>query len=97
MEKDQREKTFITESGEAAAHALDGEWLEPSANPFGHGCCDCGLFHQVEYRVVNYAGKDIADAKIQMRWSRDEGETISLRSHNLIEAMRAKLDDSGKP
>lgn len=89
MGKDQRDKTFITENGEAATHALNGEWLEPSVNPFGHGCCDCGLFHQVEYRVVDSKGKEISGAVLQMKWNRDQGETISLRSHNLIEAMQA--------
>lgn len=31
----------------------DGEWFEPTENPFIHGCCDCGLAHRIEYLVDN--------------------------------------------
>jgi hypothetical protein len=72
---------FITDSGSKAVHAKESDWLEPSVNPFGHGCCDCGLFHQVEYQVVDKNGVLIPDARIQMRWSRDHIETNRLREH----------------
>lgn len=74
-------KRFKTKKGADAAHARDGEWLQPTINPFGHGCCDCGLFHQVEVRVVDKKGKVIDGAEIQMKWSVDLEETLRLREH----------------
>jgi len=63
---------FVLKDGRPARHADDGEWVRLSDNPFGHGCCDCGLFHQVEWRVV--------DGQIELKYVRDEGETIRLRA-----------------
>jgi hypothetical protein len=32
--------------------AKDNEWLHPKQKGFLMGCCDCGLVHKVDFRVV---------------------------------------------
>ena len=88
---------FTTKQGDPAAHAQDGEWLEPTTNPFGHGCCDCGLYHQVEFKVVDKRGKEIKGARLQMRWSRDRMETFRLRNFiKMLEESNKILEDEPK-
>ena len=77
---------FETKEGEQAAQAYDGEWLQPTVNPFGHGCCDCGLFHQVEWRLVDKEGNIVHEGYmkrygLQLKFIRDEVETARLREH----------------
>jgi len=75
-------ENFKTKDGANAAHARETDWLEPSANPFGHGCCDCGLFHRVMVRIVDEDGipVDMRKMRLQMKWGRDEVETLRLRA-----------------
>lgn len=72
---------FKIKDGQEAAHALDGEWLQPTENPFGHGCCDCGLFHLVKYRIVDDNGDTVSGKgiHIQLQFTRDNDETLRLR------------------
>jgi hypothetical protein len=79
---------FNTKEGDKAVHAHDNDWLQPSANPFGHGCCDCGLYHQVTYRIVDKKGREIKGAVLQMRWSQDRVETARLKHHMLGETAK---------
>lgn len=79
-------KDFITTQGETALQAVDGgeEWFVPAGNPFGHGCCDCGLFHQVEFCLVDDQGNEQplpAGVSLALRFTRDEKETRRLREH----------------
>lgn len=30
----------------------DGEWIRPSRKAFKDMCCDCGLVHTVDFRIV---------------------------------------------
>lgn len=50
---------------------IDGEWFTPSKRGFKEQCCDCGLVHKVDFRVV--------DNQIQFRCSRDERSTAAVR------------------
>lgn len=80
------EREFETREGEVAAQAHNDEWLEPTMNPFGHGCCDCGLYHIVEWRLVDAAGNVVHDGhmkrfNLQLKFTRDEGETARLREY----------------
>jgi hypothetical protein len=60
-------------NGVEANHLIDGNdvWYAPSENPFGLGCCDCGLFHNVEYRIT--------DGVLELKFVRNEEETGHLR------------------
>jgi len=48
----------------------DGEWIEPKAG-YRMACCDCGLVHRVEFRVVK--------GKVQFRAWRDNRATAGRR------------------
>ena len=51
--------------------AHDGEWIEPVRNGYKLACCDCGLVHRVQFRIVN--------GKIQFRAFRDNRATAAKR------------------
>lgn len=48
----------------------DGQWYEPTENPFIHGCCECGLSHRVEYLIEKGA--------LSLRFFRDADATAAL-------------------
>lgn len=31
----------------------DGEWVQPTMRGFRLACCDCGLMHRINFRIVN--------------------------------------------
>lgn len=49
----------------------DGEWMRPITRGFKEQCCDCGLVHRVDYRVV--------DGAIEFRAYRDNRATAAAR------------------
>jgi hypothetical protein len=54
-----------------------GEWVVPRRKYYRLGCCDCGLVHKMEFKLVDSwhgPGK-----KILMRAWRDEPATTFLR------------------
>ena len=51
------------------------EWIEPTRTGH-HGCCDCGLVHEVDFKITT-AGRKIP--KLEMRWRRDERATAAMR------------------
>jgi hypothetical protein len=75
--------TFETSEGAEAAKVGSGEWVQLEGMKLGHGCCDCSLWHQVQFRIVDSMGleQDEADLHIQMKWVRDQEETVRLREH----------------
>lgn len=56
-------------------------WCQPSGNPFGHGCCECGLAHAVHYRAVNDDGNPVEmnGVHLQLRFTTDRELTAKLR------------------
>lgn len=50
----------------------DGQWFEPTENPFIHGCCDCGLAHRIEYLIEKGA--------LSFRFYRDHEATRMLQA-----------------
>lgn len=48
-----------------------GQWVRVYKTNFLDACCDCGLVHRSQYRVV--------DGKIYMRCWRDERATAACR------------------
>jgi hypothetical protein len=51
--------------------AEPGEWHQPRMRDFGMRCCDCGLAHRVDFRIVG--------RRVQMRAWRDERSTAAIR------------------
>ncbi len=54
-------------------HVVDGngEWIAPKQRGFKDACCDCGLVHHMDFRVV--------DGQIQFKAVRDERATAAMR------------------
>lgn len=48
-----------------------GEWIKPDPKQFQLGCCDCGLVHRIDFRIVN--------GQVQFRAYRDSFATQGLR------------------
>lgn len=59
------------------------EFVGLTENPFGHGCCDCGLWHLVEIALADKDGNvhPLPDGMIPaMRWVRDQEQTEHFRA-----------------
>jgi hypothetical protein len=48
-----------------------GEWTRPRMRDFREQCCDCGLIHRLDFRIV--------DGRIEFRTRRDERATAAAR------------------
>lgn len=48
-----------------------GEWIQPKRRGYKLACCDCGLTHLMDFRVVR--------GKIQFRCFRDNRRTALVR------------------
>jgi hypothetical protein len=48
-----------------------GEWTRPRLRNFREQCCDCGLIHRLDFRIV--------DGRIEFRTRRDERATAAAR------------------
>jgi hypothetical protein len=48
-----------------------GEWTRPRMRNFREQCCDCGLIHRLDFRIV--------DDKVEFRTRRDDRATAAAR------------------
>jgi hypothetical protein len=48
-----------------------GEWTRPRMRGFREQCCDCGLIHRLDFRIV--------DGRIEFRTRRDDRATAAAR------------------
>ena len=55
------------------------EWWAPQETGWKMGCCDCGLVHDVDFRVVQEGEGPL---QVQMRMRRNIRSTAAKRSHN---------------
>lgn len=66
-----------------------GEWVQPSRKGYRMRCCDCGLVHLLQFRLVPYANG--TRRKIRFRVYRDEAETRrGRRANNITVKVRYK-------
>lgn len=63
----------------------DGEWVQPVRKGYKMCCCDCGLVHNVDFRVK--------DGCIQFRVSRNARSTALVRRHNNITVKQVPSDE----
>jgi hypothetical protein len=77
--------TPLEEKFATAPIVEDGEWYEPTENPFIHGCCDCGLAHRVEFTIEGTA--------VSFRYSRDLEATVLLKRRLAEDAKSSRLPD----
>lgn len=57
----------------AYAKAIDGAWIQPVRRGYKMGCCDCGLVHVVDFRIVK--------GRVQFRPRRSARSTAQVRRH----------------
>lgn len=60
----------------------DGEWVETNAFDSLIVCCDCGLSHRLQFKLV--------DGKLYERWTRDPAETRRQRRMSNKSAAKSK-------
>jgi hypothetical protein len=48
-----------------------GEWTRPRMRNFREQCCDCGLIHRLDFKVV--------DGRVEFRTRRDDRATAAVR------------------
>ncbi len=53
------------------------EWIRPVMRDYGMCCCDCGLVHRVDFRVIRWG----RGHKIEMRARRANRATGQIRRH----------------
>jgi hypothetical protein len=59
-----------------------GEWTRPRMKNFREQCCDCGLIHRLDFRIVDNRKErraPVRDLKIEFRTRRDERATAAAR------------------
>jgi hypothetical protein len=54
----------------------DNEWVQPIRRGYKMMCCDCGLVHTLNFRLVKYGG---GKTKIQFQADRNERATALSR------------------
>lgn len=57
-------------------------WIEPASDGYKIACCDCGLVHTFQFRVV----EDI-EPRVQFRASRNARSTGQMRRHMRLRAL----------
>lgn len=75
-------KELISVKGEPIVALKDEEFIGISENPFAHGCCDCGLWHRVEYALVDLEGNEVPfpeNTRLALRFTRDDEQTAHFR------------------
>ena len=55
--------------------AENGQWVQPVRAGYKIKCCDCGLVHRIDFRLL----KNGRGTTIQMRYFRDERATAAAR------------------
>ncbi len=58
------------------AKIASGEWVTPSRRQYRMICCDCGLVHRYQFRLVRHSS---GGSTIQFRCWRDERLTAAIR------------------
>lgn len=73
-----------------------GQWVQPTPKGYKMACCDCGLVHLLDFRVVKYAqGKR---TKVQFRAYRDNRATAAVRRGKALrERENGRREDALQP
>jgi hypothetical protein len=58
-----------------------GEWTRPRMRNFREQCCDCGLIHRLDFRIVDSKGARVRPRglTIEFRTRRDDRATAAAR------------------
>ena len=55
-----------------------GEWVQPTPEGYKFACCDCGLVHRLDFRVVRLP-RVPHEYRVQFRAFRDNRATAAVR------------------
>jgi hypothetical protein len=58
------------------AQVVEGEWIEPRMTGYKMGCCDCGLVHEIDFKINN--------GRVLIRARRNNRSTALMRRKNGI-------------
>lgn len=62
-----------------------GEWVQPVRNGYKMACCDCGLVHNMDFRVK--------EGRAQFRVFRNNRSTALMRRHRNITVKQENSDE----
>lgn len=62
-----------------------GEWVQPKRRGYKLACCDCGLVHKMNFRLVKSAN---AGRTIQFQVFRDNKATGAIRRHMQLKSKK---------
>jgi hypothetical protein len=62
-----------------------GEWVQPVRNGYKMACCDCGLVHNMDFRVK--------EGRAQFRVFRNNRSTALMRRHRNITVKQEASDE----
>lgn len=63
----------------------DGKWFKPRKKAFQEQCCDCGLVHQIDYRVAGHS--------IEFRATRNDRATAAVRRGKAFQKLKLKTQE----
>lgn len=63
----------MTKKREPYYHVQDGEWIRVAKRDYREQCCDCGLIHRLNFRIV--------DGHIEVQTFRDPRATGGARKN----------------
>ena len=56
------------------------EWVQPKMTQYRAACCDCGLVHEIKFRVLDAkTGNPVKGVKVQFQVSRHNRATAAIR------------------
>jgi hypothetical protein len=58
-----------------------GEWTRPRMRNFREQCCDCGLIHRLDFRIVDAKGRlrPSSGSRVEFRTRRDDRAIAAAR------------------
>ena len=65
-------------------HPKEGTWVQPIFKGYLLSCCDCGLIHQMDFRIVYPKGKEAKLGRVQFRAFRARKLTAEYRKQERI-------------
>lgn len=66
---------MVTPSRSPYKQVLDGEWIKPLHRGWKLACCDCGLVHTMNLKIVG--------GRVYVQATRDNRATAAKRRHKL--------------
>ena len=63
---------------------IEGEWIKPLMNDYRIICCDCGLVHSFNFRIVDTNGNQVDGLNVQIQAYRMEKLTSNERKRRNI-------------